>query len=109
MRGDLLGRMGKQQARCITARRSFPARRGARSEWPACSSSSRNGAAPDSNFRCLKEEWFACGRSLLQYVNCPPDTVVSALILKSRPEIRNRCTEVPGMNLVAAVIAKLTP
>ena len=31
MRGDLLGRMGKQQARCITARRSLPA--GARSEF----------------------------------------------------------------------------
>ena len=27
MRGDLLGRIGKQQARCITARRSLPAGR----------------------------------------------------------------------------------
>ena len=33
MRGDLLGSMGKQHARCITARRSLPARRGARSEF----------------------------------------------------------------------------
>ena len=34
---------------------------------------------------------------------------MSAAITNSGPEIRNRCTEVPGMNLVAAAIAKSRP
>ena len=35
--------------------------------------------------------------------------LVVAAIAKSRPEIGNHSTEVPGMNLVAAAIVKLTP
>ena len=34
---------------------------------------------------------------------------IAAAIAKSGPEIRNRCTEVPGMNLVAAVIVNSGP
>ena len=34
---------------------------------------------------------------------------IAAVIVNSGPEIRNRCTEVPGMNIVAAAIAKSGP